>query len=365
MIALLIVLVMLGGTGQSGPSFDELARQAGSAREAGQLARAAGLYERCLTLRPEWPDGWWHLGTVRYDLGEFRSAKDAFLKVAAAYPQVGSVWAYLGFTEYQLGSYAGALENLGRARKLGLAGNPDLIFLATFREATLLTRFSRYDEALGLFLELANDAPDNLKLAQAMGICVLRLPKLPSELEPGQEKAVELAGWASIHDWIGRRQEADQEYRELIRLYPSLANVHYAYGVFLLKSDGDAAIDEFRKELSRSPDHIASLLQISYELLKRGRPEEALPQIRHALELVPKSPSATAALGRAYLQMGKLEEARSTLEEAVVLAPDSAELHSVLTTLCFRLGRKEDARRHREIAERLRAEHDAGAPKQR
>jgi len=39
--------------------------------------------------------------------------------------------------------------------------------------------------------------------------------------------------------------------------YPDAPNVHYAYGVFLMNQDADAALKEFRRELEISPSHPA------------------------------------------------------------------------------------------------------------
>lgn len=358
----LTILTMLAGAAHGQAPFEDVARQAESARRAGQLARAALLYEQGLNLKPDWTEGWWSLGTVRYDMGEYGKAREVFSRLLDTRPELGLAWGFLGLTEYELRSYRQALEHLERADRLGIGDNKDLIFLTSYREATLLNRFERFDDAYRLLLLLAGDESDNPSIIEALGICLLRLPRLPAELDRDQQQAVRLAGQGAVYNWLGRWEDAHKEYKELIRRYPSFPNVHYAYGVFLLKSDGQAAIEQFQEELRISPNHAASILQLAYELLKQRKPKAALPYIEHALELLPQSPSATAALGKAYLQLGDYEKARITLEEAVKLAPDSAELHSILTTVCFRLGRKEEAQRHQEAVKRLRAKQEAEDP---
>ncbi len=361
-VIFLTVFALLAGAVYGQAPFEDVARQAESARKAGELARAALLYEQGLALRPDWTEGWWSLGTVRYDLGEYGKAREVFGRLVDTHPKLGLAWGFLGLAEYELRSYRKALEDLQRADRLGLGNSKDLIFLTSYREATLLTRFERFDEAYRLLLLLAGDDSGNPSIIEALGICMLRLPRLPSELDQDQQKAVRLAGQGAIFNWLGRREDAAKEYRQLIRKFPEFPNVHYAYGVFLLKSDSRAAVEQLQEELRISPDHVASILQLGYEFLKQRKPKEALPYIQHALELVPQSPSATAALGKAYLQLGDYEKARTTLEEAVRLAPDSAELHSILTTVCYRLGRKEEAQRHQEAAKRLRAKQEAEDP---
>ena len=51
--------------------------------------------------------------------------------------------------------YQEAGEHLERARKVGIAGNPQLNEVASFHEALLLTRFEKYAAALDILIDLA------------------------------------------------------------------------------------------------------------------------------------------------------------------------------------------------------------------
>ena len=46
---------------------------------------------------------------------------------------------------------------------------------------------------------------------------------------------------------------ANGRFEELVRRYPDMPNVHYAFGVVLLNAEPDRAIEEFKQELQRTP----------------------------------------------------------------------------------------------------------------
>jgi hypothetical protein len=45
------------------PEFKKIAAEAAAAREANRLDEATGLYVKAVTIKPDWSEGWFHLGT--------------------------------------------------------------------------------------------------------------------------------------------------------------------------------------------------------------------------------------------------------------------------------------------------------------
>ena len=60
-----------GQSASSSTNFEMLAADAGSAREAGRTDEAIRNYRAAVELRPAWEEGWWYLGTLRYDTDHF------------------------------------------------------------------------------------------------------------------------------------------------------------------------------------------------------------------------------------------------------------------------------------------------------
>ncbi len=92
-----------------GPSFDQLAKKAAAAREAGQLDDAIRYYGQALAMRPAWMEGHWALGTLLYDIDRYSEARDHFRRVVQAEPKNGVALALKGLCEAQLKNYERAL----------------------------------------------------------------------------------------------------------------------------------------------------------------------------------------------------------------------------------------------------------------
>jgi tetratricopeptide (TPR) repeat protein len=330
-----------------GPSFDQLSKKAAEAREAGRLDEAMQYYRQALGMRPAWIEGHWALGTLLYDLDNYSEARDQFRRVVQAEPKNGLALALKGLCESQLKNYERALSELQHARGLGI-GVPEVRSAANYQTAILLNRFESYDAAFEILREFSLLEKDSSGVIEAFGLSVLRLPYLPSEAPPEKREMVLMAGRAGFQLAKGRRSAIGRmAYEELVARYPTAPNVHYAYGCFILPDNPDAALEEFRRELRTTPGHYHAMLQIAYELMKRGSYQEALPLAEKAVELAPKLFAARHAVGRALLETGQVDRAIEELEVAVKLASDSPEVRFVLARAYQRAGRNEDAARER------------------
>jgi tetratricopeptide (TPR) repeat protein len=136
-------------------------------------------------------------------------------------------------------------------------------------------------------------------------------------------------------------------FEELVSRYPTTPNVHYAFGVFLVRDQPEAGLEEFRRELRLSPSHYHAMLQIAYELIKEGKYDEARPYAEQATQLAPNLFAAHHALGRIQFQTGDVDKAIDSLETARRLAPDSPEVRFSLARAYAKAGRNEEAVRER------------------
>lgn len=72
MLPVFPLLVLLSTAVSAAPlppqeSFDEVAREADSARKADRMTEAIGFYREAVQLRPTWSEGWVWLGNLLYD----------------------------------------------------------------------------------------------------------------------------------------------------------------------------------------------------------------------------------------------------------------------------------------------------------
>jgi tetratricopeptide (TPR) repeat protein len=341
-----------GGTKTQGASssshhFEQILKQAAQAREQNKPEDAVRLYREALKLKPSWLEGWWDLGAILYDFDRYDEARDAFRRLANLKPEGGPGWAMLGLCEFELRDYEQALQHLLRAQTAGVGNNSELNSVAQYHLAVLYTRFEQYEASTKTLFTLARTGNESSSLMEALGLSVLRMSFLPSELPPDKREMVLMAGRAAYDMRTHQAAAGKKEFEELIARYPEAPNVHYAYGTFLLNTDADAALSEFNREIQISPNHVPARLQIAFEDLKRSDFVAGLPFAQGAVELAPQLFAAHDALGRILLGVGDTAGAIRELETAVKLAPDSPEVCFALYTAYARAGKKEDAERTR------------------
>jgi len=338
---------------KSEAAFNDLAKRAEEASAAEKLDEALPLYQQALRLRSTWAEGWWRAGTILYEKDVYAEARDAFRRLVALEPKQGAAWAMLGLCEFQTREFERAAASLQRGRALGIAGNQQLNSVVRYHTALVYTRLEQFEIAYEILREFLREGNENQKVVEAFGLTMLRLPFLPNEIPPDRREQVLIAGRAGFNMAARRMDEARKAFDELVARYPEAPNTHYAFGVYLLNQDADAALEEFRRELKISPAHVPAMLQMAFEYLKRDEHENALPWAEQSVKLSPNLFPARNALGRILLELGQIERAIVELEAGVKLAPDSPEMHFALARAYTRAGRKQEAARERETFQRL------------
>ncbi|MGH9834853.1 MAG: tetratricopeptide repeat protein [Blastocatellia bacterium] len=347
---------------QANAEHQEAAKRGDEARLAGRLNEAVEHYISALKIRPDWVEGWWHVGTILYDGDHYEAARDAFRNLTALDSKKGPAWALLGLCEFQTREYERAVVSMQRGRSLGLAGNVELENVVRYHAALVYIRFEQFEIAFEILREFLQSGNESSKVIEAFGLTMLRMPFLPNEIPPDKREQVLIAGRAGFNMAARRKDEARGAFDELLARYPDAPNVHYGFGVYLLNHDADAALKEFNRELEISPSHVPAMLQLAFEYLKRAEHEAALPWAEKAVQFAPKMYPGRNVLGRVLIELGQVERAIKELEEGVRLAPDSPEMHYALARAYTRAGRRQDAAREREIFQRLEKLYNAKRP---
>ena len=341
------------------PAFDQAVKLGDEARLADRLDEAVAHYADALKLRPRWTDGWWYIGAIFYEKDRYAEARDALRNVVALDPNRGPAWGLLGLCEFQTREYERAGNSMVRGRALGFGGNPELQSVVTYHAALLYIRFEQYEVAFDALTEFVRAGNESPKVIEAFGLALMRMPYLPSEMPPDRRDMVMTAGRAGFDMAARRMEQARAAFDALLARYPNEPNVHYAFGVYMLGQDADAAMKEFKRELEISPQHFPAMTQIAFEYLKRDQFEEALPLAEKAVQLAPKMYAARNVLGRVLLELGQVERAVKELEEGARLAPSSPEMHYALGRAYRRAGREADAKREVALFQKLQQEYDA------
>src|SRR5215472_3305337 len=152
------------------PSFSELARKADAARDSNRLVEAVVLYRKALKLKPNWPDGWWAVGSIAYDQDKYAECAPAFRKLAVLKPDSAAAWTMAGLCEYRLRQFGTALSSLERVEQLGFQENTELSRTARLHLAILLTHAGASERAITLFTELTRIDKKTPEIVMIAGI---------------------------------------------------------------------------------------------------------------------------------------------------------------------------------------------------
>lgn len=343
-------------------SFDKLAKEAQTAAQANRVDDAIRLYSQAVRIKPSWEEGWWNLGMLNYQLDRYVDGRDAFRHLTVTNPNVAVGWAMLGLCEFETKQYPDSLRHLQRARTLGLGQSEQISDVTTYHLAMLLTRYERYEEAMKLLAEFSQHGKDTPDYVQAMGIAALRKPLLPAEVSPTEHELVMDVGRAMFDATALRMSEAQSEFKRLLEKYPKQSNIHYLYGTFLLYSDADQALEQFKQELALTPNHVPTLVTMAGEYAQRQDYKDGLPYAQRAVEASRDSFAAHAVLGRILMEGDiNLQQGTKELETAARLEPGSPQVHFFLAAAYRKAGRKEDAAHERDEFLKLRKSFDENA----
>jgi len=339
----------------SSAEFERKKAQAEAARDTDQIPEAIALYEQLLKLRPNWAEGWWHVGAMNYDRDEYVGAAQAFAKFVVLEPENGQGWGMLGLCEFRLKKRVEALQHLTKSRTLGLGGNEDLARVVRYHQALLFNLGKQFATARGILAGFAVEDRESPAVLDALGMSVLRVSEPLESLSEEQLQMIRAFGKAAFLEAARKQPDSIDLYGSLAAQYEGRPNVACAYGSALAKrGESEKAVVHFQKEIERDPRHVSALLQLALELISLSRLEEALTHAQKAAAIEPENPLAFYIQGRIFLSQEELQKAIRMLEIAERLAPRFSQTRYLLAQAYQRSGRKEDAQRERGEFEKLR-----------
>jgi tetratricopeptide (TPR) repeat protein len=336
-------------SGGSPTSFQRLAQRAEAAKNGGNTPASIALYKRALALNPKWQEGLWYYGSLSYDNNRYAQAVTALRRLTKLNPKLGSAWALLGLSEYGTRNYVASLKDLQKADALGTTKDQSLANVADYHLAVLLNASGKSDVARNMLSSLLLRGTNSEDLQVALGLCLLRVPVLPSQLDPSKDALIHEAGNAAGFIVLKQYDQADPVFKDMLATYPGTPFIHYAYGA-MLASNGkyDAAEEQFSKETVVNPQSALAYMEWSFLEAQATHYDEAIRLAQRAVQLSGDSFMAHYLLGSALLSTGKAEAAAPQLEIACRLAPKSPEVRYSLARAYAKLGKSSLAKHEEE-----------------
>jgi tetratricopeptide (TPR) repeat protein len=340
-------------------NFDELVSRATSAREQGDIPSAIDFYQKAVQANPQWPDGWWYLGSLQYGNNNYQSAIDALSHYIGLMSKAGPAYALRGLCEFESGQYPESLQDIQHAISLGAANEPRNAGILVYHEALLLTRLGRYEEALAKYDVLVKHGTTSPDVIHGLGLAGLRMPILPADLDPTQQQLVSLVGQAAASVMSGNLTGGQQEFEDLFHSFPGKPYLHYLYGYLLSVLDPEAAIAQFQDELKISPSSAIAHSMLAWDMGVQGDYAAALPYARLSIAEDPTLPMAQLVMGRDLVETGDEKGSLPYLDAVLKNDSQNLEVHLALVKAYSNLGRKDDARRERLLCLALSKQRSA------
>ena len=309
-------------------NFEELSHHAVAAAQTGRTEEGIADYLAALRLRPEWDEGWAELATLLYSAGRHVDAISALKNSLGIKAQRADGWVFLGLSEFEIKEYRNSYLHLEHGRELEFHGTPEAQRLASLRLAELRNWSSDFDGAKGLLIPEIDRNQLTAETKAVLGLILLRIPRLPNQVESSREALVRAAGETAALLYAERYNEAFHAFEQMLKDFPNTPLLHYAYGSAMEGlAQHEEAEAQLREEIKLAPDNPLPYLRMADIFLKTGHPEDALSNAERAVQLDAHAAGAHELLGRALLETGKTEAAVKELQIASRLAPNYPEVH--------------------------------------
>ncbi|MFZ0318932.1 MAG: tetratricopeptide repeat protein [Candidatus Sulfotelmatobacter sp.] len=317
-----------------------------------QFDVAIAEYKKATELDPAFADGFVSLGQAYMERGDYASAiaplkhalelkkdlvpahqllgyallAEGYASEAIPHLQLSPDKTALGIAQIQTGQLPEAVANL-QASLAAHPNDPDILYYLG-RASGLLAKQS-VDTLLAAY-------PDSARAHQAMAENYFVLRRMP---------------------------DAENEYREALRLRPTLPEAHLALGeVYAGAFQWPKAEEEFRMQVKLQPGNAEAAYRLGEALLEQGKAHEARAELLRADRLMPDMPETLYALGKAASVEGDAAAAEKAWIKLLSIEKQSnlaAQAHFGLAGIYRKQGKTADAQREMHEFETLQNSNPA------
>jgi tetratricopeptide (TPR) repeat protein len=295
-------------------------RRATALINAGKAAAARDVLSAALKIAPTDLRMSFLLAQAQRDAGDLDGAEATARALQAAHPEDVRATYLLGQMLDARGRYQEIVDLLKPeiAKQKAAKAKGGAIAMLLGSEGLALQQLHHYDEAIAVFKEAADLAPD---------------------------EAVRSVLLVQGYSAAGRHKDALDAAEKARAKFPEDTTVLYQLGASLDKAGRQAEGEKiFRDVIARDPLDAGALNYLGYMLAERGTAlDEAVTLLQRALTIEPDNPSFLDSLGWTYVQQGKLDLADSPLTTAAAKLPKNSVIQDHLGDLRQKQNRQADA----------------------
>jgi tetratricopeptide (TPR) repeat protein len=311
----------------------QLLEMAVGLHQAGELARARGLYEQIIQRDPCHADALQFLGLACFQSGDGEQAVALIRRAIAQKPQVAPYHDNLGSVLESSGALEEALDAYLEATRLSGEDAE-----RSFNMGVVLNRLGRNVEAELAYRKAIDLAPDDggfhynlANLLKADGRLEEAVGHYQQAIDSEQESADARNNLGNTLQALGRLDEAMLAYRGALKVRPNDINAHCNLANVLLDLNRwNEASNVIEQVIAENPLHVAAHSTLSKACIRLHRTSAAIEVCRKAIAENADFADAHCNLGLALRQARDIPGAIEALQTAIRIDPEFAEAHNSL-----------------------------------
>lgn len=309
-------------------------------------------FRAILMLDPNNLDARANLGVLLFFRGDYAPAIPELQAVLKRKPNLWKMEALLGMAQKRSGNVSAAITNLEQS--FPKLGEKDIQIEVGMELIEIYSGIDDLDKAARIVDLLRNKYPTDVGVLYASyrvhsdvaGESMLSLSLVAPQ--SGQMYRV----MAHEQARQGQMEAAIANYRDALRIEPSLPGLHFELAEALNASDTQERKQEAKKEyetaLSLNSLDEKSECRLGAIAYREGDTQGSYSHYSRAVQLQPDDSEALLGLAKNLVQTKETQKAQALLEHAIQVDPTSTEAHFRLATVYRELGRTADAKRELE-----------------
>lgn len=320
---------------------EELLVQARAAHAAGDINRAAALYQQILTLDVKHLEALSVMGMLLAEHGRLQEGLQYIDKAVAAHPGVARSHYHRGVILEHLQRFGDALQSYDKA----ISRDPQFA-PAYVSRGIALERLGRLPEAMESFCAAISLNPAMHDAYFNYANTLVQTGRVEEAFRQ-YEQAVQLAPANPVYHAnkgiackiLGRLSDAAAAYRQAVTLHPAYARAHFELGNVLADmGEIEAALTSFDAAIMLKPTFAEAFNSKALALGVLRRYDEALACLHNALSINPAYADAHNNKGFMLQQMGRYDEALACYNAAIAADPTHARYYSNKSMLLLMTG---------------------------
>ncbi|MEH1803845.1 tetratricopeptide repeat protein [Nostoc sp.] len=324
----------------------ELSKQGNTLFDLQRYQDALEVYEKAISLRPDYAQGWNGQGKTLNKLRKYKEALVAYDKAIQIQPDYLDAWIGRGTVLGNLQRYQEAIASFDKA--LELKNDNSEVWNA---KGEAFSNLNQYDQAIKSYEKAIELKPDNYEAWYKKGLALQNSRQYEEaiaayqkvvDLKPDYEQAWYNLGNALVN--LKRYQDAFAAYDKSVQYQPDYYQAWLSRGNILLNLQRyPEAIESFNQVIKYNPRSYQAWYNLGWSLHQNQRYEEAIKAYNKAATLKQNNYQLWYNLGNSQYILQKYEDAIASYNKAVRYKPDHSESWYSRGNALLNLKRYQDA----------------------